>query len=363
MKVLVMGGTQFNGRALVWELARSGHEVFVCNRGKTPIELPHGVQRLTADRTDAAALKSALAGHDWDCVQDMTAYKPADVQTMVELLRGRCGHYVFASSTVIYAASRILPIREDAPVDRSERQNEYGLGKILCEDILIREHRERGFPATTVAFSMVFGPHNILPDREQRMFARLRRGRPVLIPGDGTTLGQVGHEDDQARALRMLMANPKTFGRRYNLTGGDCYSDEGYVDTFAAVLGALPKKVFIPPAVMDDLYAGTLRLGGGTIKAHIDIRTEKRDDRGARLFALQRIMQRLAPHLHHWNASVLFGIERLKQDVGWQPEYSFAGAVEQTWRWMRDAKLDQTLAFDFSMEDELLERIGAAGRV
>jgi nucleoside-diphosphate-sugar epimerase len=289
----------------------------------------------------------------------MTAYKLEDVQRMTELLRGRTGHYVFASSTVIYAASRILPIREDFPVDRSERQNEYGLGKILCEDHLIREHRERGFPATTVAFSMVFGPHNILPDREQRMFVRLLRARPVLIPGDGTTLGQIGHVDDQARALRMLMGNAQTFGRRYNLTGDDAYSDEGYVDTFASVLGVEPRKVFIPPALMDELYAGTVRLGGGALKAHIDIRSERRDERGARLFALQRILQRLAPHLHHWNASVLFGIERLKQDVGWRPEYSFAGAVEQTWRWMRDSGLDQSLAFDFSMEDELLARIGS----
>ena len=183
-----------------------------------------------------------------------------------------------------------------------------------------------------------------------------------MVPGDGTALSQVGHVDDQARALRMLMGNAQTFGRRYNLTGDDAYSDEGYVDTFASVLGVAAKKVFVPPALMDDLYAGRVRIGGGPLAAKIDIRSERRDERGARLFALQRILQRLAPHLHHWNASVLFGIERLKQDVGWQPEYSFPGAALQTWRWMRDEKLDQSLAFDFSMEDELLERIGAAGR-
>ena len=107
---------------------------------------------------------------------------------------------------------------------------------------------------------MVFGPHNILPDREQRMFIRLLRGRPVLIPGDGTTVGQVGHVDDQARALRMLMGNSRTFGRRYNLTGGDAYTDEGYVDTFAQVLGVAPRKVFVPAPLMDDLYAGRVRL-------------------------------------------------------------------------------------------------------
>ena len=102
---------------------------------------------------------------------------------MTEIFRGRTGHYVFISSTVIYAASDLLPITESSALDRSERQNEYGLNKIACEDFLFREHRERGFPATVVALSMVFGPNNILPDREQRMFVRLLRGRKVLIPG------------------------------------------------------------------------------------------------------------------------------------------------------------------------------------
>ncbi|HCV33982.1 MAG TPA: hypothetical protein DGF10_04880, partial [Acidimicrobiaceae bacterium] len=74
-----------------------------------------------------------------------------------------------------------------------------GATKLLCEDALMAAHAERGFPATVVYFSMVYGPRNIIPDREQRMFARLEAGRPVMVPGDGTTVSQVGHVDDQAR--------------------------------------------------------------------------------------------------------------------------------------------------------------------
>ncbi|NIR38061.1 MAG: NAD-dependent epimerase/dehydratase family protein, partial [Actinobacteria bacterium] len=88
----------------------------------------------------------------------MTAYHPGDVALMVELLRDAVGHYVFASSTVTYAASETLPITETHPDDRSERQNEYGLHKLLCEDILRAAHADHGFPATSVPFSMVFGP-------------------------------------------------------------------------------------------------------------------------------------------------------------------------------------------------------------
>lgn len=361
MKVLVMGGTQFNGRALVKELCKHGHGVTVLNRGKTAAELPHGVRRLLADRTDPGSVRAALGSEEFDCVQDMTAYRLEDAQLMTEILRGRTGHYVFASSTVIYAATDLPPIAEDGALERGERQNEYGLGKIAIEDHLLREHRERGFPASIAAFSMVFGPHNILPDREQRMFIRLLRGRPVLVPGDGTTLGQVGHVDDEARALRMMMGNPLTFGKRYNLTGAGCFSDEGYIDTFADLLGVEPRKVFIPPALMDDLYAGKVRVGG-SLQVRIDTRTGRSgggggSDRAATLFLLQRIIQRIAPHIHHWNRSVFFSIEHLKRDTGWEPEYTFPAAVEQTWAWMRAEGLHETAQFDFDFEDDLLERI------
>lgn len=352
-----MGGTQFNGFALVKELVRTGHDVTIVNRGKTEAPLPRSVKRLVCDRTDADAMRATLGGLEFDVVHDVSAYRPEDVELMVELFRGRTGHYVFASSTVIYAATNDLPITERHPVDRSDAQNAYGLNKLLCEDILIREHRENGFPASLTAYSMVFGPRNIIPEREQRAFLRLVRGRKVLIPGDGTTLGQVGHVDDQARALVAMMGNPKTFGRRYNLTGGDCYTDEGYVDTMAEIVGVAPEKVFIPPKVMDDIYAGRISLTGQPMKVNVDTRSGP-DERGAQLFQVQRIMQRLAPHLHPWNRSLFFSIDQLKQDIGWKPEYTFASACEQTWQWMQSEGLDQTLDFDFSFEDELLAQLG-----
>lgn len=358
MKALVMGGTQFNGLALVKELVKTGHEVTILNRGQSKAEVPRRVRRLYCDRTDPARLRGILGGEDFDCVFDISAYRPEDVELMAEIFRGRIGHYIFASSTVIYAASRILPIREDFLLERGDDQNEYGTNKILCEDILMREYRERNFPASIAAFSMVFGPNNIIPEREQRMFVRIARGRPVLVPGDGTTVQQVGHVFDEARALRMMMLQPSTFGRRYNLTGGDCYTDEGYVDTFAEVIGTVPEKIFVPPAIMDDLFAGRIDIHGNSIDIQIDIRTDERSQRDARLFQLQRLMQRIAPNIHGWNSSVWFSIDQLKRDVGWTPEFTFETAVEQTWKWMREAGLDESRSFDFSFEDELIARIG-----
>ena len=155
LRVLVMGGTQFNGLALVHELARCGHYVTICNRGRTEAPLPDGIHRVTADRSDHDQVREALTGREFDVVQDMTAYHPEDVALMVDLLDGRVGHYVFASSTVINGAADLLPITEEHPVERGDTQIEYGLHKLLCEDLLWEAHAERGFPATIAAFSMV----------------------------------------------------------------------------------------------------------------------------------------------------------------------------------------------------------------
>src|SRR6202021_613092 len=218
-----MGGTRFNGLALVQELVKWGHDVTVLNRGQSEARLPRPVRRLYADRTNHEQLREVLGRGGFDGVQDLSGYALADVQPLVEVFRGRIGHYLFGSSTVIYARPRVLPIRESDPVDRSERQTEYGLQKLKVEAYLFEQYRAHGFPPTGGPPLMVLGPNNMVADREQRMFQRLLLGRPVLIPGDGTTLSQIGHVDDGAVALRMLMMQPQTFGKRYNPPGPDSW--------------------------------------------------------------------------------------------------------------------------------------------
>jgi len=361
MKVLVVGGSQFNGFALVQELVRRGHDVTVVNRGRTDAPFPDGVRRLTADRTDRDRMAEVLGSEEYDCVHDMCAYHPEDVELMIDLLRDRVGHYVFVSSTVIYARSRLLPITETSAVDRSERQIEYGLHKLLCEDRLLEAFASSGFPATTVALSMVMGPRNIVPDREQRMFVRLLRGRPVLLLGRGTALSQIGDVDDQAEALCEVMGQPVTFGQRYNLTGGQYFSDEGYVDVFADVVGADAHKVFVPTEVVDAVWDGRLELGlGRPTGAHIDIRTTQAEQRMQEMAIRQRyqlanVVQKLAPHLHHWDDSVLFGIDKLARDVGWRPRRTFRDTVARTYEWFTHEGIADRVAFDFAFEDQLLE--------
>jgi len=355
MRVLVMGGTQFNGLALVHELAQTGHEVVILNRGQTEADLPFGVERVFADRTNHDQMREVLGAVDVDAVIDVSAYLPEDVELMVDIFRGRIAHYIFISSTVIYAESDHLPISEGHPVERGPDQNPYGRNKLLCEDILKREWRENRFPCSIVPFSMVMGAGNILPDREQRMFQRILRDRPILIPGNGRTVQQIGHADDQARALRMMLGKPITFGERYNLTGRDYFTQEGYVDTFASLLGKEVEKVFIPAAMMDQMWSGDLNVKLPQTQAKADTRSGfNTSDVERNRFMLTMLVQQIAPNIHRWDRSAFFDVDKLRRDVGWVPELTFPAAVERTWRWYQSAGLPETQEFDFSFEDELI---------
>jgi len=359
MRVLVMGGTQFNGLALVHELTRTGHQVVILNRGKTQADLPAGVERVFADRTDHDQMRDVLGSVDVDAIIDVSAYLPADVELMIDIFRGRIAHYIFISSTVTYAASDHLPITENHPDERGPDQNAYGGNKLLCEDILKREWRENRFPCSIVPFSMVMGAGNILPDREQRMFQRMLGDRPILIPGSGRTLQQIGHADDQARALRMMLGQPITFGERYNLTGNDYFSQEGYVDTFSQLLGKEVEKLFIPPALMDELWSGQRTIELPLAESKSDIRSSERKPDSIQLnrFMLTMLVQQIAPNIHRWDRSVLFSVDKLRRHVGWEPELTFPASVERTWRWYQSEGLPESQEFDFAFEDELIRLV------
>lgn len=146
MNILVVGGTRFFGKQLVWELLGQGHTVAVATRGKTPNPFGGRVTRIALDRTDSRSVRDALGGADYDLVYDNIAYASNDVRRLLDTVR--TDRYILTSSTAVYD-KKINTVETDfdplaQPVSWGERAGfSYAEGKRQAEGALfpgIRPH-------------------------------------------------------------------------------------------------------------------------------------------------------------------------------------------------------------------------------
>ena len=183
MRLVVLGGTKFLGRAVVEAALARGHELTLFNRGQTNPELFPEVERLRGDREGDL---DALAGREWDAVVDTSGYVPHAVRASAAALRS-AGHYTFVSSISVYA-SYSEPVTEDSPVSElgdapadalAPDYSNYGALKALCEDEV-----ERAFPgrALNVRAGVIVGPHDPT-GRFTYWPHRIALGGEVLAPG------------------------------------------------------------------------------------------------------------------------------------------------------------------------------------
>ncbi len=181
MKILILGGTRFLGRAIAEAALASGHTLTLFNRGQSGPDLFPGVEALRGDRTVDL---SALAGRTWDAVVDPSGYFPRVVGASADALRDHVGHYVFISSISVYA--RPSASGEEDPVGTIEDPTvetitggTYGPLKALCEQAAVTRFPGR---ALIVRPGLIDGPHDPT-DRFSYWPWRIAHGGAVLAPG------------------------------------------------------------------------------------------------------------------------------------------------------------------------------------
>jgi 2'-hydroxyisoflavone reductase len=179
MRLLVLGGTKFLGRAVVEAALARGHEVTLFNRGQTNPELFPEAEKLRGDRTQELG---ALDGREWDAALDMATFLPRVVRLSVDALSGRAGRYVYVSSISAYADQSVPPV-EGAPVAElddpdAEDLEHYGALKATCERIVEDAFGER---ALIVRPGLIVGPHDPT-DRFTYWPRRVAAGGRVLAP-------------------------------------------------------------------------------------------------------------------------------------------------------------------------------------
>jgi 2'-hydroxyisoflavone reductase len=180
VRLLLLGGPRFLGRAVTDAALAAGHEVTFFNRGRTNADLYPEVERLVGDR--AGDLRP-LRGRTWDAVIDTCGYLPAHVRASAEALADS-GLYCFVSSISVYAHFRQVndengPIADlgDLPSDEVT-DDSYGPLKAMCEDEVRRIFGNR---ALVVRPGLIVGPHDPT-GRFTYWPHRIARGGEVLAP-------------------------------------------------------------------------------------------------------------------------------------------------------------------------------------
>lgn len=220
MKVLFIGGTGVISSACSHLAVEQGIDLYLLNRGQTSRPVPPAARLLHADIRDLTAVESALAGYTFDVVVDWIAYTPEHIESDLELFKGRVGQFIFISSASAYQTPPAsLPVTESTLLDNPFW--EYSRGKIACEERLVRAYREHKFPVTVVRPSHTYD-QTMLPVRGgYTLIDRMRKGKKVLVHGDGTSLWTLTHHRDFASGFVGLLGQPGAIGEAFHITSDE----------------------------------------------------------------------------------------------------------------------------------------------
>ena len=299
-----MGGTRFVGKPLVSRLLQQGHRLTLFTRGRQPV--PEGVEAVNGDRGDDQALDQ-LKGRSFDVIVDSSGRTLVDSQRVVQRTGAPTHRFLYVSSAGVYAGSHTWPLDEDSPLDPASRH----VGKGETEQWLMRE----GIAFTSFRPTYIVGPGNYNPV-ERWFFDRIVNDRPVPLPGDGTTITQIGHVEDLAEAMARSLEVDASCNRIYNCSAKKGITFRGLIEAAALACGREP--------------------------ANLDLRSfdpAGLDPKARKAFPLR---------LSHF----LTDISRVERELAWTPRFDAHACMEDSYK--RDYALAPTAEPDFSADQALI---------
>jgi len=268
MKVLFIGGTGNISTSVSRQAVAAGFKLTLLNRGRSGETIP-GARMVTADINDPAGVRAVLGSERFDVVVNWIAFTPAEVARDIDLFTGQTGQYIFISSASAYQKPPASPfITEATPLHNPFWR--YSQQKIGCEESLMRAYRDSGFPVTIVRPSHTYDkmlPVAVGGSSSFTVAARIRRGQPVVVHGDGTSLWVVTHAEDFARGFLGLLGLHRSVGSAFHITSDEVLTWNQIYQDLGAALGVEPKLVHIPSEFIARIDPGT---GAGLLgdKAH-----------------------------------------------------------------------------------------------
>lgn len=269
MKVLFIGGTGVISSAVSKLALERGVELYLLNRGNRPELLPEGAISLSGDIRNEEEIRKTLEGMSFDVVVNWISFTPQHVEADIRLFAGKTKQYIFISSASAYQKPPESPfITERTPLVNPFW--DYSRNKIACEEILLKAYAQSQFPVTIVRPSHTYGMDKLPTAFNSRKYQwsiveRMRRGKKIILPGDGTSLWVLTHNTDFAKAFVGLLGRQEAIGEDYQIT-----SDE--VLTWNRIISLLGQAAGYEP---DMLHLSTDFISGCLPDIHSELAGDK----------------------------------------------------------------------------------------
>ena len=262
MKVLFIGGTGNISTSVSRQAVDRGIELYLLNRGKR-ISNIDGAKSIVGDITRIEEIKSALKGHTWDAVVNWIAFNEQDIIRDYELFNGKTKQYVFISSASVYQKPLAFPIvTESTPLANPFWQ--YSRNKIECEMKLNSFYRQERFPITIVRPSLTYDtviPVPIGGWTDYTIVDRIKRGKKIIVHGDGTSLFTITHADDFAKGFLGLLGHQQAIGESFHITSDEILTWDQIHQALARAVECKANIVHIPSEILaayDEELRGSL---------------------------------------------------------------------------------------------------------
>ena len=245
----MIGGTGTISSAITRQLAEGGHELWLLNRGTRKSEVPDNVRQIIADIDDTSAVLAGLPAEPFDAVCEFIGFVPSQVERDIRLFRGRTRQYVYISSASAYnkpAANHV--ITEGTTL--ANPHWEYSRNKIACEELLMREYRDNGFPVTIVRPSHTYCERGVPVSvhglkGSWQVLKRMMEGKAVIVQGDGSSLWTLTWNEDFARGFIGLLGNPKAIGEAFQIMSDERLTWTQVYECVANALGVTVKPYYV----------------------------------------------------------------------------------------------------------------------
>ena len=252
MKICVVGGTGNISRSIVVRLLEQKHKVFCFNRGQSG-SVTNGARVIIGDRNDQEVFEKAMQDESFDIAIDMVCMDANQAASSIRAFRG-VQQFVMCSTVSTYGVqSDWFTTTEDHPLRPTTN---YGRNKAEADAVFMDAYARYGFPVTIIKPSTTYGPQMGLLRQIAWDFSwidRIRKGKPILICGDGSAKHQFMHVDDAALAFSGILGKEQCIGQTYNMVNDKCWTWAEYHHTAMKVIGKKVELIEVPYSDLERL--------------------------------------------------------------------------------------------------------------